>query len=112
MPLGDPHAGLCAAKDGEVPDGRLRTCCNTGYARGTCPSFPGGDAPDAVRFGILQRKDGVATVRYVIERDHHPFDHGTLELSETARGPGDRSVVERQARAFLDSYLRRIGDNL
>jgi hypothetical protein len=106
MPLGDPHTGICAAKEGEVPDGRLRSCCNTGYARGACPSFPGGDAPDAVRFGIVERKGGVATIRYVVERDHHPFDHGTLILRE-GELPEDCKLVERQARAFLDSYLRR-----
>jgi hypothetical protein len=138
MPLGDPYAGVCTASQAQVPDGRLRTCCNTGYARGTCPSFPGGDAPDAVRFGIVQRQDGVATIRYVVERDHHPFDHGTLLLQESGppepltAGPaavqnsvacaeiaavevfrtvseaqGWENVVERQARAFLHSYLRR-----
>jgi hypothetical protein len=91
-----------------VPDERLRTCCNTGYVRGACPSFPGGDAPDAVRFGIVQRKGGVATIRYVVERDHHPFDSGTLELYEGDRpDSGDEKLVDRQARAFLHSYLRR-----
>ena len=112
MPLGDPYAGSCAARGGEVPDGRLRTCCNTGYARDACPSFPGGDAPDAVRFGIVQRKGGVATVQYVVERDHHPFDQGTLEVSEAEPRSVDGKLVERQARAFLGSYLRRTGENL
>jgi hypothetical protein len=110
MPLGDPYAGVCTASQAQVPDARLRTCCNAGYARGACPSFPGGDAPDAVRFGIVRRKDGVATILYVIERNHHPFDHGTLELPEgTEQGALQREgkLVERQARAFLGSYLRR-----
>ncbi len=106
MPLGDPYAGSCAASEGDVPDGRLRTCCNTGYARGVCPSFPGGDAPDAVRFGIIQRKGGVVTIRYVVERDHHPYDHGTLELPEEAPATNGK-LVERQAHAYLGSYLRR-----
>ena len=110
MPLGDPYAGVCTAQEGPAPDERLRTCCNTGYARGACPHFPGGDAPDAVRFGIAGRKGGVATIRYVVERDHHPFDDGTIELEEKAHGD-DAKLLERQARAFLDSYLRR-GDVL
>jgi len=92
----------------------LRTCCNTGYARGACPNFPTGDAPDAVRFGIVRRIDGVATVRYVVERNHHPFDHGTLELPEgEGRQPANEEhaeILERQARAFLLSYLRRTSE--
>ncbi len=65
----------------------------------------GADAPDAVRFGIVRRQAGMATIRYVVERNHHPFDEGTLELRETA--DGDSTLLERQARAFLASYLRR-----
>ena len=85
----------------------MRTCCNTGYARGACPSFPGGEAPDAVRFGILRRESGTATIQYVIERNHHPFDHGTLVLSEAESNATAESTLQRQARAFLASYLRR-----
>ena len=109
MPLGDPHLGICTLQGAPAPDTSLRTCCNTGYARGTCPQFADHDAPDAVRFGILRREAGVATVRYVRERNHHPFDDGTLELREA--GPaGDSagdSLLELQARAYLSSYLRR-----
>ncbi len=90
-----------------MPEGRLRTCCNTGYARGACPSFPGGDAPDAVRFAIVQRRDGVARILYVVERDHQPYEHGTIELAETGAHPEGSPAMERQARAFLASYLRR-----
>jgi hypothetical protein len=45
-------------------------------------------------------------IRYVRERDHHPYDDGILVLQETAPAPAD-SLLERQARAFLNSYLRR-----
>jgi hypothetical protein len=108
LPLGDPYAGVCAASEADVPEGRLRSCCNTGYARGACPHFPGGDAPDAIRFGILERNGGLATIRYVVERDHHPFDHGTLQLRENEPPePGNEKLVERQAKAFLHSYVRR-----
>jgi hypothetical protein len=103
--LGDPYSGDCTADGERAPGARVRTCCNAGYARGACPRFPGGNAPDSVRFGIVRREAGVATVRYVIERDHHPFDHGTLELRESTTT--DTTLLERQARAFLASYLRR-----
>ncbi len=124
LPLGDPHTGVCTVQGGQALPARVRTCCNAGYARGTCPSFPGGDAPDAVRFGIVRRDAGVATLQYVIERDHHPYDHGTLEVRESSLtgllpdapvqdGPVQDGPVQvgptlqHQARAFLASYLRR-----
>ncbi len=113
MPLGDPHAGLCSAavsqEPVEVPDARVRTCCNAGYAKGCCPSFPHddmSDTPDTVRFGIVQRAAGIVVIRYVLERDHHPHRDGTLELRESGN-PIDSTLIERQARAFLNSYLRR-----
>ena len=115
MPLGDPYTGACSALRNDVPDERIRTCCNTGYARGTCPDFPGGDAPDVIRFGLVSRDRGVATIRYVIERNHHPFADGSLELAESGEAAsaaaGDSvppvSTLQRQAKAYLDSYLRR-----
>jgi hypothetical protein len=108
MPLGDPYTGACSALRNDVSDERIRTCCNTGYARGACPDFPGGDAPDAIRFGLVRRDRGIATIRYVIERNHHPFADGLLELAETGEfAVSPVSTLERQARAYLDSYLRR-----
>jgi len=106
MTLGDPYHGVCTAIAGEVPSDRVRTCCNAGYARGTCPSFPVGDVPDTVRFGIVKRDAGIAVLRYVRERNHHPHDDGTLELPEPGSA-GESTLIERQARAFLSSYLRR-----
>ena len=106
MPLGDPHAGTCTAASGPAPEARVRSCCNNGYARGVCSAFPGGDAPDAVRFGIVRREAGLTSIRYVRERDHHPFDDGTLVLSDNSSEAGE-SVLEHQARAYLGSFLRR-----
>ncbi|HEY3835961.1 MAG TPA: hypothetical protein VGL72_05300 [Bryobacteraceae bacterium] len=106
MPLGDPHSGVCRASGAELPAIQVRTCCNTGYARGCCGSFPGGDVPDAVRFGIVERKGGTARIQYVMERDHHPYSHGSLELREDGAGEPE-PILTRQARAYLDSYLRR-----
>jgi hypothetical protein len=106
MPLGDPHRGACTAQGHQDSSAAaVRTCCNTGYARGVCAKFPGGEAPDAVRFGIVRREGGTAAIRYVMERDHHPFDHGMIELTEAAANDGE--LLQRQARAFLGSYLRR-----
>jgi hypothetical protein len=103
MPLGDPYAGSCTA--GEL-EPRIRECCNAGYARGVCPSFPGGNAPDAVRFGIVRLEGGVGSIRYVAERNHYPFETGVLESDGV---PADgKKLIERQADAYLRSYLRRI----
>ena len=95
--------------DGQTPpDPQVRTCCNMGYARGRCPSFQKDvEAADAVRFGIVARDGGRAVIRYVIERDHLPFSDGMIELIESAEATAAESTLERQARAFLASYLRR-----
>ena len=109
LPLGDPHLGTCARTPGDEPDdARLRACCNVGYASAACPNVPqGGDDPDIVRIGIVRLEDesAAAEMRYVLERDHRPYRDGKLELR---KGGVDRSLLERQARAFLNSYLRRM----
>jgi hypothetical protein len=102
LPLGEVWEGICRAVPGQPhqPDRTmLQPLCNLGYARGTCARFPGGDAPDAVRFTVSG--DDGATVRlyYVIERDHHPFAHGPVE--------NPSGLLERQADAYLQSYRRR-----
>lgn len=63
-----------------------------------------------MRFGIVQRTNGVAKVRYVVEREHYPFAHGVLELAEGEPQGDATEIVETQARAFLASYLRRNGN--
>jgi hypothetical protein len=106
MPLGDPYMGACAAAGRPAPDDLVRSCCNLGYARGKCPHFPAvEDGGDAARFGIVELAGGTATIRYVIERDHHPFADGTVTLAESTQPEG--TLLARQARAHLDSYLRR-----
>jgi hypothetical protein len=65
--------------------------------------------PDAVRFGIVQRTQGVAKIEYVVERNHYPFAHGVLEVAEGKPQGENGEIIETQARAFLASYLRRNG---
>ena len=113
LPLGDSWAGVCRA----VPDSPwqpdpavARPLCNLGYARGRCERFPGGDAPDAVRFTVSADDGRSVRLYYVIERDHHPFAHGPLEYATDSASctplPG-AELLETQARAYLTSYLRR-----
>ncbi len=109
LPLGDAWAGICRATPDQPwqPDhATLGPLCNLGYARGSCVSFPRDDGPDAVRFTVSG--DDGATVRlyYVIERNHHPFAHGPL-IHTSAGVPAASPLLERQAQAYVQSYLRR-----
>jgi hypothetical protein len=116
LPLGDSWLGLCRATAGQPwePDqASLAALCNLGYARGSCPRFPAEEAdrgPDAVRFTISRDDGRSVEVRYVVERDHHPFAHGGLEFSRAAAAfvvPPPAETLHRQARAYVTSYLRR-----
>jgi hypothetical protein len=113
LPLGDAWAGVCrAAPDRPWPPDHatLLPLCNIGYARGICARFPSEAGPDAVRFAI-RADDGLRLrLDYVIERDHHPFAHGIVEYSIDRRSFLDMpsgDAVARQARAYVESYLRR-----
>ncbi len=81
-----------------------------GYAAGRCPRCLAADSGDAVRFLIAQDRDQVIRIEYVVERDHHPYRRGALEYQRT---PGaltplaEDPVLERQALAYVGSYLRR-----
>jgi hypothetical protein len=108
--LGRLHRGECRAGAAHIPDEtELRAWCNFGYARGDCPCFPADAPADAVRFSIAQADDAVITVRYCLERDHRPVQHGTLTFRGTARcdPPHDDPVISRLAEAYLASYLAR-----
>jgi len=113
LPLGDSWSGVCRAVAGDQfrpDDSSLLQCCNLGYARHSCPRFPAGDGPDAVRFTISSHEGDIVGIYYVVERDHHPFAHGPLACSlrtgEWNPSPAD-DTLQRQAQAYLESYLRR-----
>ena len=113
LPLGESWAGYCRAVPGEQwspGDAAIRRSCNLGYARATCPRFPAGDGPDAIRFTISSHEGDILRIYYVVERDHHPFAHGPLSCSlasgEWTQGPQD-DTLQRQAQAYVESYLRR-----
>lgn len=109
-PLGDLFSGTCHAIASDPAEGHQDECCNFGYARGCCDRFPGDSAADAVRFSITEDTANRVRVIYVVEKDHAPVEHGTLEyLVDDARleGPVISDVLVQQARAFLESYFRR-----
>ena len=111
LPLGESWAGHCrAVPGGQQPDNSALRSCNLGYARGTCPWFPSGDGPDAVRFTISRHDHDTVSISYVVERDHHPFAHGALACAVSSgqwSEPSADATLLRQAQAYLESYLRR-----
>jgi hypothetical protein len=110
--LGDAFGGTCHAQPSELTqptEPRQRELCNCGYARGRCDRFPGGDA-DAVRFSVTGDTPSQLSLIYVVEKDHAPAEFGTLQYSVDGallEGPNIGEVRVQQARAFLQSYLRR-----
>lgn len=94
-----------AARESEIDEHKLRTCCEVGYARGECDRAASAEA-DAIRFIVKSHAYGVVEVAWSTERDHLPVAVGTLRLREVPEGD---SVPELQARAYVSTYLRRTG---
>ena len=117
LPLGGWWKGVCLAvpgapqaETGAAGDSGCDVNCNLGYARGVCARFPAGDGPDAVRFAISCHESAAIRIYYVVECDHYPLAHGRLEYSTATAGfvtPPEPATLERQARAYVESYLRR-----
>lgn len=104
-PLGGLFHGDCDRQSG-AGEPQL---CNFGYARGSCRHFPDDAMADAVRFSVSGTERGVLCVVWVLERDHAPMEHGTLEYRESTREfvEPPQGVLAVQARAFVENYLRR-----
>ena len=113
LPLGDAYTGRCNADPEHPADPdpvTLRDCCNLGYSRGKCSRFPEVPGPDAIRFAVTSDSGGSVRIYWVREKGHEPFDHGPLEYSIDARAfqaSGVNAAIERQAHAYVESYLRR-----
>lgn len=112
MPLGNAYSGSCRAVAGQlhVPEqSHQREVCNRGYARGRCDRFPDGEAVDAVRFSVAAGEAGRLRLVYILEKDHAPSTHGSVEFSvKEDVFPDSRGdeLLASQARAFVESYLR------
>ena len=113
LPLGDFWSGVCRAAAGthfEPDEHLLSECCNMGYARGKCARFPPDPGADAVRFAIARDANQMILVSFAIEKNHHPHSQGSLEFSREAGAltvTHPDPMVEKQAGAYLASYLRR-----
>jgi len=123
LPLGEPCFGFCQVLSGASfapPEEHQRELCNRGYARGLCEHFPASGAADAVRFSVSDDCGGCVRVVYVFEKDHAPLTHGNLEFRnlefQTADFPAGEAapaddLLLRQARAFVESYLRSVDES-
>lgn len=113
FPLGGLFSGACHAHPDEVvepPETQQREVCNCGYARGRCDRFPGDGSADAVRFSVTDETAERVSLVYVLEKDHAPVEHGTLEYSigdARLMTPRLSDILAQQGRAFLESYLSR-----
>ena len=112
MPLGDVWSGVCRAGAAPVvPDElTLTDLCNMGYVRGSCSRYPQSATLDAVRFLIARHSNDLIQIQYVVECDHHPHAHGSLEYfpaRSALAGEDLDPMLERQALAYVASYLRR-----
>ena len=108
LPLGDPHTGECRAQgESVVPNEQtLRQFCNRGYGRGECERFPADGQADAVRFHVAVHGTTTLRVQYVFEKACWPVRHGVLECGAVIEPPQE-AILERQAAAFIESYMRR-----
>lgn len=95
-PLGSVFTGVCEARQSVPSESLLFEACNFGYGRGRCPSFPSDSEADAVRFTAV----GDRTV-WVLERDYAPVQHGSCD------GPFPSAAIERQAKLFLQTCLKK-----
>jgi hypothetical protein len=111
LPLGHGFAGRCRSRPAEefLPgQERLRDCCNLGYARPQCDRFPADSLADAVRFALSADEDGLVTIHYVVEKSHHPFEHGSFRYDAARHAILESSgnpSVRRQAEVYAESYL-------
>jgi hypothetical protein len=114
LPLGDPYNGFCRADpmhERTPAFETLRDCCNIGRAGTRCSHFPKKDAgPDAVRYSVADDAADLIRIFYVAERAERTVADGTIDF-ETATGlfrdgPAGETL-EKQARAYVESYLRR-----
>jgi hypothetical protein len=88
----------------------LRELCNRGYPRNRCPRFPSGEGPDMVRFSVTADQGDILRIYYVVEKNGSPMEYGDIEYEVATRrfrASLAGGMLERQAQAYAESYLRR-----
>lgn len=110
-PLGDPYEGECHACPADIhqpPREQVLESCNLGYASKQCDCFPAEAEAEAVRFCVRSDTGTEVQIDYVFERDHLPVRHGPIVYDRALqcwKGIEGSGLLERQAQAYLDSYL-------
>jgi hypothetical protein len=112
LPLGDAFSGECRApgNSAQPDETRTREICNFGYGRGRCEQFPTSSTADAIRFHVAKDAGELIEIQYIFEKDCWPGEHGVLEYVHTSVNAARMSAcatLQRQADAFLESYLKR-----
>jgi hypothetical protein len=105
--MGECRATVPASQPDED---RLRRFCNFGYSRGSCDCFPPDSASDATRFHVAEDDGEMIRIQYIFEKYCWPLRQGSLEYSvgrATLQNQGSEEIIERQATAFVECYLRR-----
>jgi hypothetical protein len=113
LPLGEFYRGECrAASASHFPSGDTATkYCNNGYARSACDRFPNDSPTDAVRFHIASLEPATLQIHWVLEKNCWPAGNGLLDYSRRTGqflSVHPDSILQRQAEAFLTSFLARI----
>lgn len=111
LPLGAAWRGTCTVQGQESSELTVieLECCNLGYAH-TCPRLPKERHADAVRFVVSKQSHDRIVVQYVLETNHLPVGHGSLEYDREQSGwktqhPEPR--IQTLADCYLRSYLER-----
>ncbi|MEX2300984.1 MAG: hypothetical protein WD733_08620 [Bryobacterales bacterium] len=110
-PLGEAYEGECHARPTQIYQparALLLEGCNLGYASSLCSRFPAEAEAEAVRFCVCSDDGAVVAINYVLERAHLPCKHGPIAYDrrfQRWQGIEAGSLMERQAQAYLESYL-------
>ena len=106
LPLGAAWRGTCTVQGHETSElgAAELECCNLGYAH-ACPRLPKERHADAVRFVVSKQSPDRIVVQYVLETNHLPVGHGSLEY-DCAQNGWKTQYPEPRIQALADCYLR------
>jgi hypothetical protein len=114
QPKGGYFPGRCSADPlTEISFDKLRLCCNRGYARAVCAHAATAEA-DAAQLLIQSDREGVVSVAWSLERNHHPLSVGVIAVTsgQATSGPDTPrqdtgTPLETQARALVSAYMHQ-----
>lgn len=93
----------------EAEEAELKEFCNIGYAN-SCAHLPTDRKADAVRFAVARDGSSTLSLDWVMEREHLPVEHGTLEYDASAQRwsvAHEDPCVQRMAECYIETYIAR-----